>query len=458
MKKLLVALLVLAGCRTDAPPTAVEQAAKATPPHVATNTYYFTAKAYIPAKRACWGCHAVASPDGQGYPAGVEIHLTGGPTGSHVIVPGTIQDMMDAMADDRAPANHPLTGGERDTLMQWAIAQGAVTVNTTVPSTFSWSFNTHTQYLTFGSTASGYQPGGFHSFAVERIDVRANLKLDNYQESSTHCCSSSPNNGHAAPYNLPALWMSYYNSTTTDSFTASDDGTFYISPAGVPWNSRLKGAKWYRGYVQIRNRLFIAVDVMEDRRGFTVGNRRGFRDYVRFQVEGNSNRKAGFRMKKTGFADDYETVGAWESHAGPSELTDDGAYSMIVTDTNGWDESLWNDAWYFMEVQVYDESGYEHFRGRLYDDDPSTNQNAALIVECGAKRSGTGKYGGFAWGWYERQDAQYNRIAGWTVTADAMQGAGTHPASNCRLCELEEALTWPDSTGGEEEQNSAVLR
>lgn len=424
---------LLGGCKDTLPTEApASQHARVKGPldGIASTTYNLDAKAYGVVKRACWGCHAVQSPNGD-YPAGVQISLTGGSGWGRIILPTGMSgdDMVTAINVDAAPANHPLTGGERDTLMEhFVLDHGLMGNGGTIPSTFSWDQETHQSGLTIPE--SGYQLHGYHSFAVERIDARANLHLQEYTESSARCCTggTNPNNGRSAPLALEALWMSYYDATGTDSFTTSDDGTFYISPAGVPYNSRLKGAKWLKGYVQIRNRFFVGWDVMEDRRGSTTSTRRDVRDYVRFQVEGQSTRKAGFRLKKRGFTDPFETVGAWEdtlNNPGSSDLQWESPYRLHTSDGEGFNETLWDNTWYYIEVQVYDDNGYEHFVAKLWADNPAVNGSARLITTCGGKRAGTGKFGGFMWGWYERQGSgHYNRMAKWTVTADNMQGAG----------------------------------
>jgi hypothetical protein len=453
LKRLLVALLALAGCRTEAPPTAVEQAAKATPPRIATNTSFDISAAAKPVvRRACFQCHAQANPYGV-YHAGVEIHAG---TPWTMVIPGANADpqmIMDALADGRAPAHRPLTGGEMDTLMLWLMSEpiNCVTVNTTVPSTFTWDQETHETGMTRGTSQGGWQPHAYTAFAVEDM-----ILPDLYLESSfTEHSGHSATLFHESVYSFNTLRADRYSavqwgcSCASDSFSHSDDATNYVMPAGVEWNGRLKNTHMH-GYFIPDKRFRVGMHVQEDREGPDRLTRRDSREYVALQIEGGSTQKIGLQRKTRTFTSNYtksdneiETVGAWDTYGRPDDFVADSDSGYTLTDSGFYGPNsgnMFGDAYYWYEFYSWSDGTDMHYRGELWTDNPRENELAVKMAWVGAIWENHDEaFGGFfVNGWYERNStSKFNRIAKTHVTASNMYGAGGHPAGECHLCELD---------------------
>lgn len=444
------AVLFSYGCQDDLlpPPTPGPLTGKIAPPHTSSTTYNITTKAKPVIQRACAPCHDTHNPLGV-YPAGVEIHA-GSPW--TIVLPNGSQSAVDAISNGKAPQNRALTGGEEDTLLDYFLNHNGVdsphSDSYTVPSTFLWRQAAHESLLTITNFAGDpYQPHGYHGFAVE---MRANpiLVWNTFTESGHNnlqkrvldatfydCvpCRAGPSGGGCLCVE-PAC---------VDSFSDSDDATFYVTPANVGFNGRLRSTEM-RGYFHYPvsgsgKRFFVGMHTIVDRESFSRTTRRDVRTYIRFQVEDG---KIALRMKLVGFshsAGEAETIGEWQSVNGPSDLVAESGYGLILTGLPAMSSSK---LYYYIFSSTEDGSG-THYVGQLYEGDPRDNllNTHALIGEVrGVRASNSNAFGGFFInGWYERRDSgKYSGVADTEVRATSMQGSGeNHGGNPCRDCGLD---------------------
>jgi len=224
------------------------------------STWTLDPKAWAVAKNACHHCHHTAP-----YPAGYEIHANG----TQLIGP-SIQAFFDGVALEKAPANRRLTALEKDTLLRWAVSQGATWHAPVVPGAIQWSMNEQIAAAAEGSDAAA--PGRFFGFRVEdkaRLDP-ATFKIKSYTD----------RNG----VTKKGIEFAEFASIDQDSFASSTNPVSYIFVDGLAWGTRIREFT-IRGFCAHARWAFIGVHTKEMKKGPSRYGSRTQREYIRAQID-----------------------------------------------------------------------------------------------------------------------------------------------------------------------------
>jgi len=251
----LVALAPILACKGVHEPIPEKAAAPTT-----QTAWTFDAKTWKVAKNACHQCHHTAP-----YPAGFEIHANG-----TRVIGSSIQTFFDGVALEKAPANRRLTVLEKDTVLRWAVSQGATWHTPIVPSVITWSMNAQIAGAAEGSDAAA--PGRFFGFRVEdlaRLDP-ATFKIKSYTD----------RNG----VTKKGIEFAEFASIDQDSFVSSTNPVSYIFVDGLAYGTRIREFT-IQGFCAHARWAFIGVHTKEMKKGPSPYGSRTQREYVRAQID-----------------------------------------------------------------------------------------------------------------------------------------------------------------------------
>lgn len=403
-------VVLLSGCRGKLPTDPPAKAGPSPLPRI-QSVFNATAASKIVLQRTCWGCH-----DRSPYPAGVEIH----PGSPWTVTASSAALIRDAICDNRAPAGQVLTGGERDTLAYWIDHDlGGGFTSCCVPETFHWSMTDHIANLTI--PGDGAQTHGFFGFNLETLGPRPTLYLEDYHD-----------NYHN--WTKDCLKISQYNATPYDSFQTSDDPVVYVVPDGVPWTGNIREFD-ASGYFRSDIRFFFAFHIQKVRRGPTNTTRRQSREEVRVNIESDDGwmgiRGSQFGQSKA--SADREEVQDWYNGADDPMLSDESSGPARII--SGMGSTNLYERFFWMHVTANESGGYTHYYAEIWGSHNGVWQRLGQIA---AKRSSTNAYGGFMWGYYQRNGAgNADWIAEWEVDASSMQGFNPSCDTACDDCEID---------------------
>ena len=220
----------------------------------------FDPKAWSVAKNACHQCHHTAP-----YPATFEMHASG----TRLVGP-SIQTFFDGIALEKAPANRRLSALEKDTLLRWAVSQGATWQTPVVPAAIKWSMDEQIAGAAEGSSAAA--PGRFFGFRVEdlaRLDP-ATFKIKSYTD----------RNG----VTKKGVEFGEFTSINQDSFASSNNPVSYIFIDGLAYGTRMREFT-IKGFCSHARWCFIGVHTKEMKKGPSPYDSRKQREYVRAQID-----------------------------------------------------------------------------------------------------------------------------------------------------------------------------
>lgn len=348
----------------------------------------------------CVDCHG-ANP----LPATIDLRTRSSLTTSQV------QMVYDGVALEKAPQGHLLATADRDTILRWAVQNGATPYQTTVPSTHYWSQSTQMAGAANGS--DGQAPGRFFGFAIEDL-ARTPLSVENYTDNQS--------------VTRQTLSLQDFHTVNQDSFSLSTHPVNYVMADGVAWGTRVKEFE-YAGYVVQDRHMGVFFHSRELRKGPSTAGARDRRTYVRLQVDQDY---FAFRSKKAGYTDTVETF-PWNTAPADPFLTAQSGYSLGV---NGF--FLSSSRYYWVKVTAQIVGSVMRYHAWLYQDGPA----GTLIAEIGAERSDPSEaFGGYGFFTYTQNTTNHkDRWAGWEMFASSMFGSGQQPGNgtSCRPpCEVD---------------------
>jgi hypothetical protein len=390
----LLALLVLLGigCRQDSTPlqpvgavlsdiegtstqsTPTAPAAPSTQPQMSDGVWAVN-------KAECLWCHTY-----EPFPHNIDLRTR------EAVLQSQIQLFYNGVNQEMAPAIHLLTDADRESLLAWAVQNGAQPATWMIPRTYDWSMDEQLAGAAEGSSAVA--PGRFFAFDIEDSWIYgANVK-----GTSPLTVKTWTDNSGIGPFKGIAL--SRIRSVDPDSFPASTHPSFYGVPDGVPWHGRFK-LMTFQGYVrQDRWSSF----VVHTHRLAAPG--RSHRDYVRFQIDRDA-----ISIRSTPTATETWPWGGSASNPGP-----DGKLTGTLNKSGIY---LSDSKWFFMRGSVSRDG--TTIRYTLQVEDPV---NGAVIASLAAARpDGPDVMGGFAFHKYSQNNAgKATMFARWEVHVTEIEG------------------------------------
>lgn len=334
----------------------------------------------------CIHCHR-----GAPYPAGIDLATRSS------LLPAQVQLVYDGVSREMAPAvGAPLARADYDSLLRWAVTNGATPYSVQIPATFSWSMNEQLAGAPLGSDATA--PHRFFGFRVEDLARTGSLLVESKTDASgqTH------------------VGIALFEQTPVDpdSFTSSTHPVNYIMSAGVPWSGRWKQMQ-FSGYVMVDRWAFVTFHTKLLQKGPSPRGSRERRDYVRLQID----RDFMSWRSKVPPADKTETY-PW---SGPDPLlTAAPGYALDVS--TGY---LNQSKWYRVEGSIAQVGSFMRYVAHLKD--PATG---STICSVGGERSDVDDaYGSVTFGKYSESGGSVSnpkktRFAEWEFEVQELYGSG----------------------------------